>query len=487
MTAGNKDAAKVEAQKPLVEKVARGEAGRGPDREGGGEERGQGRARARRRRCPKPKPAEAGREEGEPRPSPIQIAEALAKDEAKKAGAEEGAKPSRRCRRRSLPPPAPKFDPKQVEALLDKRDSTRLAAAGDTLNNAASLGVPSGSAAQICRRASSTRCARGLRSCGTRRPAPRIRRSSSSWSGSSFKPDGDGSPGRPHGARPRQQPARSIAARESAMRALIRGQPFDMLKPEHYEQWKDIEITFDPRDMFRWMIAADARRRPSHDRARFSPNRHALSRRRLITRGRGRGGRRARGLVAAARGARCSSSTSPRATSSRCRSRCRISSAVGLHDPDGGRNVSQIITANLQRSGLFAPIDPAAYIEKISNIDTVPRFADWRQINAQALVTGRVDARPTAGSRPSSGCGTCSPASSCAASNTSPRRQLAAHRPHHLGCDLRAAHRREGLLRHPHRVRRRIRPEGAPRSSGSRSWIRTAPMCAISRAATISC
>ena len=27
--------------------------------------------------------------------------------------------------------------------------------------------------------------------------------------------------------------------------------PIDMLKPEHYEQWKDIEITFDPRDMIR--------------------------------------------------------------------------------------------------------------------------------------------------------------------------------------------------------------------------------------------
>jgi hypothetical protein len=24
-----------------------------------------------------------------------------------------------------------------------------------------------------------------------------------------------------------------------------------MLKPEHYEQWKDIEINFDPRDMIR--------------------------------------------------------------------------------------------------------------------------------------------------------------------------------------------------------------------------------------------
>ena len=42
-----------------------------------------------------------------------------------------------------------------------------------------------------------------------------------------------------------------MAARDSAIRALFRGQPYDMLKPEHYEQWKDVEITFDPRDMFR--------------------------------------------------------------------------------------------------------------------------------------------------------------------------------------------------------------------------------------------
>jgi TolB protein len=64
--------------------------------------------------------------------------------------------------------------------------------------------------------------------------------------------------------------------------------------------------------------------------------------------------------------------------------------AGGLRDPATGHNVSQIIASNLQRSGLFAPIDPAAYIEKISTIDTFPRFPDWRQINAQALVTGRI-------------------------------------------------------------------------------------------------
>ena len=61
-----------------------------------------------------------------------------------------------------------------------------------------------------------------------------------------------------------------------------------------------------------------------------------------------------------------------------------------LQEPALGRSVSEIIASNLHRSGLFAPIDQAAYIEKISNIDAQPRFPDWRQINAQALVAGRV-------------------------------------------------------------------------------------------------
>jgi TolB protein len=59
-------------------------------------------------------------------------------------------------------------------------------------------------------------------------------------------------------------------------------------------------------------------------------------------------------------------------------------------DADSAHGVTQVITANLQRSGLFAPIDPSAYIEKIVNFDTVPNFQDWRAINAQALITGRV-------------------------------------------------------------------------------------------------
>ncbi|MGH6676993.1 MAG: Tol-Pal system protein TolB, partial [Xanthobacteraceae bacterium] len=59
------------------------------------------------------------------------------------------------------------------------------------------------------------------------------------------------------------------------------------------------------------------------------------------------------------------------------------------NDADTAHGITQIITSNLQRSGLFAPIDPSAYIEKITNFDAVPNFQDWRAINAQALITGR--------------------------------------------------------------------------------------------------
>jgi TolB protein len=61
-----------------------------------------------------------------------------------------------------------------------------------------------------------------------------------------------------------------------------------------------------------------------------------------------------------------------------------------LIDSEAARSVTQVITADLKRSGLFAPIDPAAYIEKVANIDSLPRFPDWRALNAQALVAGRL-------------------------------------------------------------------------------------------------
>jgi len=55
-----------------------------------------------------------------------------------------------------------------------------------------------------------------------------------------------------------------------------------------------------------------------------------------------------------------------------------------------GAEISQVIAGNLDRSGLFAPIDAAAYPERNLDIAVQPRFDAWKTINAQALVNGNV-------------------------------------------------------------------------------------------------
>ena len=55
-----------------------------------------------------------------------------------------------------------------------------------------------------------------------------------------------------------------------------------------------------------------------------------------------------------------------------------------------GADIAGVVLSDLERSGLFKPIDRSAFIEKIDDVNRQPRFADWRVINAQALVVGRV-------------------------------------------------------------------------------------------------
>ena len=59
-------------------------------------------------------------------------------------------------------------------------------------------------------------------------------------------------------------------------------------------------------------------------------------------------------------------------------------------DTEVGVGVAQVITNNLKRSGLFAPIDQAAFLEKQVNIDAPPNLNNWKSVNAQALVVGRM-------------------------------------------------------------------------------------------------
>jgi TolB protein len=59
-------------------------------------------------------------------------------------------------------------------------------------------------------------------------------------------------------------------------------------------------------------------------------------------------------------------------------------------ESEAGRDIAGVVSADLERSGLFRPIDPRSFIQNVSLGDMQPRFPDWRQINAQALVTGSV-------------------------------------------------------------------------------------------------
>jgi TolB protein len=62
----------------------------------------------------------------------------------------------------------------------------------------------------------------------------------------------------------------------------------------------------------------------------------------------------------------------------------------GSIDPATAREISGVVVNDLRSSGLFLPIDHAAFVEKSIDADRVPSFANWRVINAQALVVGRI-------------------------------------------------------------------------------------------------
>ncbi len=54
-----------------------------------------------------------------------------------------------------------------------------------------------------------------------------------------------------------------------------------------------------------------------------------------------------------------------------------------------GRGIARVIAGDLERSGLFRPLDKRAFIQGNQAMSTLPRFGDWRVIKAQALVQGR--------------------------------------------------------------------------------------------------
>ena len=72
-------------------------------------------------------------------------------------------------------------------------------------------------------------------------------------------------------------------------------------------------------------------------------------------------------------------------------------SVAGLRTDSLGRQIAEVIAADLERSGLYDPMGPSG-IPAISRAEVqAPRFAEWQARNAENVVHGFVDASGTGG------------------------------------------------------------------------------------------
>jgi hypothetical protein len=195
-------------------------------------------------------PVPEPRPEPKPEPKVDQIAEALKKEEKKKP---EPPKPEQKQVKKEEPKkkPDPKYDPADIQkrlALIDKREPQRRAATGDTLQQTASLGTPTGSAPVLTMNEIAALRAR-LQECWTVPVGVADARDLQILVRIQFRKDGSLA-AEPMLLNRGHHPAFQVAA-ESAMRAVKKCAPYSFMPVAKYEAWKDVEVTFDPRDMFR--------------------------------------------------------------------------------------------------------------------------------------------------------------------------------------------------------------------------------------------
>lgn len=58
-----------------------------------------------------------------------------------------------------------------------------------------------------------------------------------------------------------------------------------------------------------------------------------------------------------------------------------------------GSDISNVVSANLKRSGFFEPLNPSSFIETGLTLANAPNFSQWTQIGAQAVLYGGVTTR----------------------------------------------------------------------------------------------
>jgi hypothetical protein len=191
---------------------------------------------------PDPKPADKPTKPKTPDYKPDQIADLLKKDANKPPPPKTDVKPAPDTPAQNTP----KFDATKVEQLLDHRDPRRQVATADALNNQANLGASNGNAAQLSQDEISALKAR-LQSCWN--PPPGINADTKIKASIAVVLKPDGSLAQPPVLVEATPSPLGPPLIESAKRAVLSCQPFTMLRPEHYQQWKELQLDFDPREL----------------------------------------------------------------------------------------------------------------------------------------------------------------------------------------------------------------------------------------------
>ena len=193
---------------------------------------------------PKDEPTPIEKKPDPPKVDPI--AEALKSEEAKK--------PVPKPQAKAAPPQPPKpkqervFDQTKIAALLDKRDPTRQSITGAALSSTSSLGTTHGNAVTLSQ---SELDAMRARLASLWNVQPGVEHPEELFVTVRIRLNPDRRLAAPPqvvstGTSPRYQ-----AAADAAVRAVLQGQPFNMLRDETYDQWKYMDIDFDPKEMFR--------------------------------------------------------------------------------------------------------------------------------------------------------------------------------------------------------------------------------------------
>jgi TolB protein len=74
-----------------------------------------------------------------------------------------------------------------------------------------------------------------------------------------------------------------------------------------------------------------------------------------------------------------------------------VATVAGLRTDNLGRQIAEVIAADLERSGLYAPLGPGSVRAITMPEVTAPRFADWKARNAENVVQGFVRTSGTGG------------------------------------------------------------------------------------------